>query len=143
MDLTDPVITCKHDAYPERGISYRFNGQWSKTVDLYKWIHTSWTYECEMSLCSNGFITFLFHHIEDSQRVFELGPWFWGRVGFFITPLVSIAIMHLYTSSINSFDSIPSLCKMSDIIVSHEWSSTRFLMLISYPLSNLISSLNI
>ena len=85
LDLTDPIISDIHDAFFNRGITYKFNGLWQKTTDLYKWIHTSWTKDCEISLCSRGFFTVLFSHQEYFQSVFDLGPWFWGRAGFFIT----------------------------------------------------------
>ena len=64
------------------------NGLWPKTANLYKWIHSTWTDECEISLCSKGFFMVFFHHSEDHHGVFKLGPWFWGREGLFITPWV-------------------------------------------------------
>lgn len=86
LDLNDPVISGIHDAYAERGVICRFNGLWSKMANLYKWIHSSWIDECEISLCTKGFFTILFNHKEDCKCIFELGPWIWGRVGLFITP---------------------------------------------------------
>jgi hypothetical protein len=43
LELKDPSIEGIHDAYATQGIICRFNGLWSKTIDMYKWIHTSWT----------------------------------------------------------------------------------------------------
>lgn len=65
LELTDPTIEGIHKEYSERGIICRFNGLWPNSIDLYKWIHSTWTYECEISLFSKGFFMVFFHHLED------------------------------------------------------------------------------
>lgn len=57
-------------------------------MKLYKWIHTTWTNDCEISLFSTGFFALYFRDTKDYQGVFECGPWFWGRPGLLITPNV-------------------------------------------------------
>ena len=86
LELTDPYIASIHDAYLDRGIISRFNGLWPKTPDPFKWIFSNWTNNCEISLCSRGVLMVSFKRQEHYQGVFDLGPWFWGRDGFFITP---------------------------------------------------------
>lgn len=75
LELTNPYIVGIHDTYPTRGIIYRFNGLWPKTADLFKWIFSNWTNDCEIFLCSRGFFMVLFKCQEDYQGLFYLGPW--------------------------------------------------------------------
>lgn len=65
LELLDPLINGIQEAYAARGIIYRLNGLWPRTMDLFKWIYTTWTKDCEISLCSKGFFTVYFHNIED------------------------------------------------------------------------------
>jgi len=64
----------------------RFNGYWPRSFDLHEWVYTNWTVKCQLLLCSKGFFVVQFELLEDYQKVFEQGPWFWGRAGLFITP---------------------------------------------------------
>ena len=64
----------------------RFNGFWPKSHDLHAWIFQNWTTNCQILLCSKGFFIVQFDSPDEYQKVLLQGPWFWGRVGLFITP---------------------------------------------------------
>ena len=76
LELIDPFITGIHEAYSTKVIICRFNDLWPKTVDMFKWIYSNWTNDCEISLCSKGFFVVMFKCQENYQGVLDLGPWF-------------------------------------------------------------------
>ena len=84
--MTDPAVIGIYNAYSAKGIIGRLHGFWPGTADLYHWIHTSWTEDCEISLCNKGFFTVYFNKQEGYQKAMENGPWFWGKAGLFMTP---------------------------------------------------------
>ena len=67
-------------------IIYRFNSFWPKPVELFHWIFTNWTMDCEIHLCSKGFFNVKFASSEARDNILRVGPWFWGSTGLFITP---------------------------------------------------------
>jgi len=73
-DLQKNVVIC------------RFNGFWPRTDALYQWIHTVWTKNCQIHLCSKGFFIVTFLVEEEKEKILNEGPWFWGSVGLFVTP---------------------------------------------------------
>jgi len=42
-------------SYETQALICRFNSFWPKPMDLFHWIFTSWTMECDIHLCSKGF----------------------------------------------------------------------------------------
>lgn len=64
----------------------RFNSFWPKPLDLFHWIFTSWTMECDIHLCSKGFFIVRFASREVRDTIISAGPWFWGTSGLFMTP---------------------------------------------------------
>lgn len=55
-------------------------------MDLFHWIFTSWTMECDIHLCSKGFFIVRFASKEVRDTIISVGPWFWGTSGLFMTP---------------------------------------------------------
>lgn len=86
IEINDPSLDLNHQVFAETGIICRFNGLWPRTADLYQWIHSNWTKNCKVHLCSKGFFIILFGKNEDYHRVLTEGPWFWNSAGLFLTP---------------------------------------------------------
>lgn len=73
-------------SYEKLAIICRFNRFWPKPLDLFHWIFTKWSMDCEIHLCSKGFFIVKFQSSEVRDLVIQEGPWFWGSSGLFITP---------------------------------------------------------
>lgn len=63
-DLQKNVVIC------------RFNGFCPRTDALYPWIHTVWTKNCQIQLCSKGFFIVTFLLEEEKEKILNQGPWF-------------------------------------------------------------------
>jgi len=86
IEIMHPSLDEKIQKYAEDAIICRFNGLWPRTADLYQWIHSNWTNNCKVLLCSKGFFIVVFTFSEDYQKALTEGPWFWGSAGLFLTP---------------------------------------------------------
>lgn len=72
--------------YEAQALICRFNCFWPKPMDLFHWIFTQWSLQCEIYLCSKGFFIVKFQTPEERDIIIREGPWFWGSTGLFITP---------------------------------------------------------
>lgn len=72
--------------FAERAIICRFNGLWSRSQDLYAWIHANWTHHCKIFFCSKGYFIVLFDNNNHYEKALAEGPWFMGTTGLFLTP---------------------------------------------------------
>lgn len=72
--------------YERQALICRFNGFWTKPMDLFHWIFTKWSLNCDVMLCSKGFFIVKLPSEEVRALVIQEGPWFWGSSGLFITP---------------------------------------------------------
>lgn len=72
--------------YEAQALICQFNCFWPKPMDLFHWIFTRWTLECEIHLYSKGFFIVKFNSLEERDIIIREGPWFWGSMGLFITP---------------------------------------------------------
>lgn len=86
IEIVHPTLDEQTQQIAEKGIICRFNGLWPRTADLYQWIHSNWTNNCKVLLCSKGFFITVFVFEEDYQKALKEGPWFWGSAGLFLTP---------------------------------------------------------
>lgn len=84
IDSSEIDMHC--NTYERQPIICRFNSFWPKPVDVFHWIFTNWTMQCEIHLCSKGFFIVKFLSASDRDKVIQDGPWFWGSTGLFITP---------------------------------------------------------
>ena len=50
LELANPMIEVIHEVYTTQDIICGFNGLWPNTIDLYKWIHTSWMFSVPNAL---------------------------------------------------------------------------------------------
>lgn len=64
----------------------RFNGLWPRSDLLHQWVFSNWRPNYDIYLCYKGFFIVQFNTQEEIEIVMKNGPWFWGRVGLFITP---------------------------------------------------------
>jgi hypothetical protein len=64
----------------------KFLGLWPSERDLIKWIQHWWKSRghYDLHLGSKGFFTIIFHNLEDQNRVFEGGPYFFNSAGLFL-----------------------------------------------------------
>jgi len=86
IEIMHPTVDEQTQKFAEHAIICRFNGLWPRIADLYQWIHSNWTNNCKVLLCSKGFFIAVFVLEEDYQRALTVGPWFWGSAGLFLTP---------------------------------------------------------
>jgi hypothetical protein len=64
----------------------KFLGLWPSERNLARWIKTWWNPKGEYDLhfISKGFFTIIFYNLEDKDRVFENGPYFFNSVGLYL-----------------------------------------------------------
>jgi hypothetical protein len=64
----------------------KFLGLWPSEKDLVKWIHHWWKPKghYDLQLGSKGFFTIILHNLEDRNRIFEGGSYFYNSVGLFL-----------------------------------------------------------
>lgn len=86
IEIMHPSLDEQAQKFAEHAIICRFNGLWPRTADLYQWIHSNWTNNCKVMLCSKGFFIVVFAFEEDYQKALTAGPWFWGTADLFLTP---------------------------------------------------------
>ena len=72
--------------YAEYPIICIFSGLWPRTTDLYQWIHSTWTSNNKVIFCLKGFFIVVFSFNEYYQNPLTGSPWFWGKIGLFLTP---------------------------------------------------------
>lgn len=64
----------------------RFNGFWPRSEELHQWVFATWTQIVISTYAPRVFFVVQFDTQKDLEFVLNEGPWFWGRVGLFITP---------------------------------------------------------
>lgn len=95
--LSDTTIQVHKDHMKEHTIICKFMGLWPTEKDLYICIRSHWKLkgEIHLHLGSKGFFTVVFVSLEDKDRVFEGGPYFYAVVGLYMRPLtVKFASKH-------------------------------------------------
>lgn len=86
IEISHPYLDDQYQTFAETTLICRFNGLWSRTADLYQWIHSNWTNNCKVFLYSKGFFIVAFAFNKDYQKALTGGPWFWGSAGLFLSP---------------------------------------------------------
>jgi len=67
VDLLETNDLCT--TYISQGYICRFNSFWPKPVDLFQWIFTNWTINCEIHLFSTRFFIVKFASSEDHEYI--------------------------------------------------------------------------
>jgi hypothetical protein len=64
----------------------KFLGLWPTEKDLARWIKAWWNPkgDYELQLSSKGFFTIIFYNLEDKDRIFEGGPYFYNSAGLYL-----------------------------------------------------------
>jgi hypothetical protein len=70
----------------EHALIGKFLGLWPSERDLHKWIKHWWNPrgDYEVQLSSKGFFTIILYNLEDKDRIFENGPYFFNSAGIFL-----------------------------------------------------------
>jgi hypothetical protein len=70
----------------EHALIGKFLGLWPSERDLNKWIKHWWNPkgDYEVQLSSKGFFTIILYNLEDKDRIFENGPYFFNSAGLFL-----------------------------------------------------------
>jgi hypothetical protein len=70
----------------EHALIGKFLGLWPAERDLHKWIKHWWNPkgDYELQLGSKGFFTIILYNLEDKDRIFEGGPYFFNSAGLFL-----------------------------------------------------------
>jgi len=65
-------------------------GLWPTGKNMYTWIRNNWKPKGDITfhLGSKGFFTVVFNSLEDKDRVFEEGPYFYVAAGLHMRPWV-------------------------------------------------------
>jgi hypothetical protein len=90
--------------YNRHALVCRFNGLWPSLPDLLSWFSSEWypflDGEFITCPCAKWFFVVVFNSTSDKDKMFNSGPWFWGRAGL---------SMQLWTPAFNpSMDCISS-----------------------------------
>jgi hypothetical protein len=86
--LSDPALQAHRDHMTEHAIICKFMGIWPTERALHVWIRSHWKPKGEINLHlgSKGFFTVVFTSLEDKDRVFEGGPYFYAAAGLYMRP---------------------------------------------------------
>lgn len=86
LNIDIPEIDEHYTIFEKQASICRFNCFWPKPIELFHWIFTNWTTQCEIHLCSKGFFVVNFPTVEARDIIIQEGPWFWGSTDLFIPP---------------------------------------------------------
>lgn len=56
LTIVVPEVNEIHADYLSNAVICRFNGFWPKPEALHQWIYSIWTENCDIHLCSRGFL---------------------------------------------------------------------------------------
>jgi hypothetical protein len=64
----------------------KFIGVWPSEKELMKWIQIKWQPKghIDLKLGAKGFFTVIFSNLQDKERIFEGGPYFYSHAGLFL-----------------------------------------------------------
>jgi hypothetical protein len=84
--INSPRIEEKKKYMSDHGLVGKFLGLWPSEWDLIKWIQYWWKPkgQNELQLGSKGFLTIILHNLEDRNRIFDGGPYFYNSVRLFL-----------------------------------------------------------
>lgn len=88
--LSNSVLQVHMDHMAAYVVICKFMGIWPTEKALHAWIKKHWKPKGEINLHlgSKGFFTIVFTDLEDKDRVFEGGPYFYATTGLYMRPWV-------------------------------------------------------
>lgn len=86
--LLDPIIQAYREHMLEHAIICKFMGLWPTERALCHWIKLHWRpkVDVKLHLGAKGFFTVVFTNLEDKDKVFDGGPYFFSSVGLYMRP---------------------------------------------------------
>jgi hypothetical protein len=84
--INSPCIEEKKQYMRDYALVGKFLGLWPSERDLIKWKHQWWKLKghYEIKMGSNSFFTIILHNLEDRNRIFDEGPYFFNLAGLFL-----------------------------------------------------------
>jgi hypothetical protein len=84
--VSSPRIEEQKQYMRDNALVGKFLGLWPSERDLIKWIQYWWKPRghYDLQLGSKGFFTIIFHNLEDRNRIFDGGPYFYNSAGLFL-----------------------------------------------------------
>jgi hypothetical protein len=84
--ISSPLIEEQKQYMRDYALVGKFLGLWPSERDLVKWIQHWWKPRghYELQLGSKGFFTIILHNLEDRNRIFDGGPYFYNLAGLFL-----------------------------------------------------------
>ena len=72
----------------------KFMGVWPREQELHGWIEDKSKPKShyDLQLGSKGFLTIIFHHLEDKARIEDGGPYFFNSAGMYLRNWVEIFV---------------------------------------------------
>jgi len=86
--FTDPEIQAHREHMSEHAVICKFMGLWPTERALCQWIKQHWKPkgDVKLHLGAKGFFTVVFTNLEDKDRVFDGGPYFFASAGLYMRP---------------------------------------------------------
>jgi len=102
--LNDPALQAYRDHMQTYAIICKFMALWPTEKALQNWIKYHWKPKgsIDLHLGSKGFFTVVFMNIEDKDKFFEGGPYFFATVGLYMRPWIMNFVLERET-----FTSVP------------------------------------
>jgi hypothetical protein len=84
--VSTPKIKDKKQYMRDYALVGKLIGLWPSEHDLVKWIHQWWKPKgnYDLQLGSKGFLTIIFHNLEDRNHVFDEGPYLFNSSSLFL-----------------------------------------------------------
>lgn len=84
--LSDPEIQAYREHMIEHAIICNFMGLWPIERALCQWIKQQWRPkgDVKLHLGAKGFFTVVFSNLEDKDKVFDIGPYFFSSAGLYM-----------------------------------------------------------
>jgi hypothetical protein len=84
--ISSPRIEEQKQYMRDNALVGKFLGLWPSERDLVKWIQYWWKPKghYDLQLGSKGFFTIILHNLEDRNRIFDGGPYFYNSAGLFL-----------------------------------------------------------
>jgi hypothetical protein len=84
--INSPRIEEQKQYMQDNALIGKFLGLWPSERELIKWIQYWWRPKghYDLQLGSKGFFTIIFHNLEDRNRIFDGGPYFFNSAGLFL-----------------------------------------------------------
>jgi hypothetical protein len=84
--VSSPRIEVQKQYMRDHALVGKFLGLWPSERDLIKWIQYWWKPRghYDLQLGSKGFFTIILHNLEDRNRIFDGGPYFYNSAGLFL-----------------------------------------------------------